>query len=76
VPGGGQARGVSSAFSFLRPLGAVPAELGHVTFRVWAHEAERVAVELRGERWSLEPEGFGVWSATLPAAHGDAYRYG
>ncbi len=66
---------MSSDFPFLRPLGATPADRGSVTFRVWAHDAERVAVELRGERHPLTVEGFGVWSATLPAVHGDPYRY-
>ncbi len=73
--GRGKAGGVSTAFSFLHALGATPAGAGRVTFRVWAHEAARVAVELHEERHALEPEGFGVWSATLPAAHGDPYRY-
>ncbi len=66
---------MSSDLPFLRPLGATPADPGRTTFRVWAHAAERVAVELRGERYALELEGFGVWSATLPAVHGDPYRY-
>ena len=71
---GGKKRGVAS-FPFQRPLGATPAGDGTVTFRVWAHEAEVVGVELRGARHALVPEGFGVWSTTLPAAHGDPYRY-
>ncbi len=62
------------SFPFLRPLGATPGPDG-CTFRVWAHEAEAVAVELHGDTHDLEPEGFGVWSATLPAAHGDPYRF-
>ena len=62
-------------FPFQRPLGATPAADGVCTFRVWAQEAERVAVELRGERHELAEEGYGIWSATLPAAHGEAYRY-
>ncbi len=62
------------SFPFLRPLGATPGADG-VTFRVWAHEAERVAVELHGDTHDLAEEGFGIWSATLPATHGDPYRY-
>ena len=64
-----------SAFAFLRPLGATAAGRGRVTFRVWASEAGRVAVDLHEQRHALEPEGFGVWSAALPAVHGDAYRF-
>jgi maltooligosyltrehalose trehalohydrolase len=66
---------VTSAFPFLLPLGARPAPEGGVTFRVWAHEAERVSVVLGDERHPLAEHGFGVWSATLPAAHGDRYSY-
>lgn len=72
-PARGQASGVS--FPFERPLGAHPVGDGQVCFRVWAHEAETVAVLLHGDARDLEPEGFGVWSATLPATHGDPYRY-
>jgi maltooligosyltrehalose trehalohydrolase len=41
---------------------------------VWAPRAERVAVRLGGEDRALEPEGFGVHAARLPAAHGDRYE--
>ena len=60
---------------FERPLGAHPDAGGGVVFRVWAHGRERVEVELRGERHALAPEGHDVFSATLPAAHGDRYAY-
>jgi len=60
---------------FERPLGAHPDPGGGVVFRVWAHGRERVEVELRGERHALAAEGHDVFSATLPAAHGDRYAY-
>ena len=62
-------------YPFERRLGATPAGDGSCAFRVWTHEAAGVEVELRGARRPLAPEGFGIWSATLPAAHGDPYRY-
>ncbi len=66
---------MSILYPFERPLGATPGVDGETTFRVWAHEAMRVVIELRGERHALAPDGFGIWSVKLPAAHGDAYRY-
>jgi maltooligosyltrehalose trehalohydrolase len=46
-----------------------------VEFRVWAPNAERVAVRVRGREEPLEPAGDGVWEARVEAAPGDDYRY-
>jgi maltooligosyltrehalose trehalohydrolase len=70
-----------------RRHGAVPLGDGRTQFRVWApsrddQDGERddvrgrmVELELRGERHRLAHEGFGIWSLTLPAEHGDDYRF-
>jgi maltooligosyltrehalose trehalohydrolase len=45
-------------------------------FRVWAPEAGRVDLWLRGEDHPAEAAGDGWWvSADLPAAHGDRYGF-
>lgn len=61
------------SFPFLRPLGATPAGDGAFTFRVWAQEAPQL--ELHGDTHDMEGEGYDIWSVTLPAAHGDPYRF-
>jgi maltooligosyltrehalose trehalohydrolase len=58
-----------------RRLGAVPGSDGTVEFRVWAPRPERVDVRVRGADHELRPEGFGVRSARVPAAHGDDYVF-
>ena len=63
------------SFPFLLPLGAHSAGEGRTCFRVWAEHAKRVDVAVGGARHELAEEGFGIWSATVPAAHGDTYRY-
>jgi maltooligosyltrehalose trehalohydrolase len=55
---------------FERPLGAVPGFA-----RVWAPDAERVAVRAGGADHALEPEGMGVWAGDVPLADGDAYAF-
>jgi maltooligosyltrehalose trehalohydrolase len=77
-----------SRYPWERRHGAVPLDDGTVEFRVWAPQpdggesdgdgdgaARVVELELRGERHRLADEGFGIWSATLPAEHGDDYRF-
>ncbi|HYJ79168.1 MAG TPA: alpha-amylase family glycosyl hydrolase [Longimicrobiaceae bacterium] len=60
-------------------MGAVVHE-GGVTFRVWAPNAEAVAVAATFNGWSadatpLAPEGGGYWSADVPTARtGDEYQ--
>jgi len=46
-----------------------------VEFRVWAPHPERVDVRVGGTDHELEPEGFGVRSARVPAAAGDDYVF-
>jgi 1,4-alpha-glucan branching enzyme len=63
-------------------MGAVPHADG-VSFRVWAPHADKVFVAGSFNHWSpwrtplaLEPEGHGVWSATVRQAQvGDEYKY-
>jgi maltooligosyltrehalose trehalohydrolase len=56
-----------------RRLGASVLDGGVVEFRVWAPNAERVAVRVGGADHLLEDEGFGLRAARLPAAAGDEY---
>lgn len=65
----------------LRPgMGAIPYD-GGVTFRVWAPNAESVAVTGTFDDWKaggipLAPDGPGHWSADVPGATaGDEYRF-
>lgn len=65
----------------LRPgMGAIPFD-GGVTFRVWAPNAESVAVTGTFDDWMaggtpLAPDGPGHWSADVPGAtSGDEYRF-
>jgi maltooligosyltrehalose trehalohydrolase len=60
-------------FPWERPLGATPQDDGTVEFRVWAPEAERVAVRVGSADDELLDEGFGVRGAAVPAAAGDDY---
>jgi maltooligosyltrehalose trehalohydrolase len=53
---------------FERPLGASPDGI-----RVWAPNADRVAIRLGKEDHALEPEGLGVWSGAPPWQPGDDY---
>ena len=61
-------------------MGAIPYDSG-TTFRVWAPNAERVAVAGTFNGWSadanpLAGEGNGYWSAYVPgAAPGAEYKY-
>ena len=57
------------------PLGAVPRGAGLVEFRVWAPDAEEVAVELAGGTRPLGREPEGTFAGRLPAGPGDDYRF-
>jgi maltooligosyltrehalose trehalohydrolase len=65
----------SAEYPWERPLGAVPQGDGTVEFRVWAPHPERVDVRLNGADHELEPDGYGVRGARLPAAAGDDYAF-
>jgi maltooligosyltrehalose trehalohydrolase len=56
-------------------LGAEPRPDGTVEFRVWAPTPERVELRIGGERHGLEPEGAGLFAATLRAMPGEDYAY-
>jgi maltooligosyltrehalose trehalohydrolase len=64
----------SAARTLVRDFGAVPLGDGTTRFRVWAPNARRVAVRLRGDH-DLESAGDGVWEGTLAARAGDDYLY-
>jgi maltooligosyltrehalose trehalohydrolase len=57
-----------------RQLGAVPLEPGLVEFRVWAPDAESVAVELGGAEHELADAGDGVFEGEIFADAGADYR--
>lgn len=65
---------VSATLPWERRLGATPAGDGRFTFRVFCHEREP-RLWLRGDEHPMEDEGLGVWSVTIPAAHGDDYAF-
>jgi maltooligosyltrehalose trehalohydrolase len=58
-----------------RPLGAFPRGDGPASFRVWAPNAESVALELRSGEVSLEAAGYGVYEAAAEARAGDDYAF-
>jgi maltooligosyltrehalose trehalohydrolase len=57
------------------PLGAFPTPGGDTRFRVWAPRAGAIALDRAGATSRLEPAGFGVHEAELPAAPGSDYAY-
>jgi maltooligosyltrehalose trehalohydrolase len=63
----------AAALPFERPLGARPVGADEAEFRVWAPNAERVAVRLRGTEHPLVDAGLGVWEGRLRAAAGNDY---
>jgi maltooligosyltrehalose trehalohydrolase len=67
----GTVAGMSSEV-WQRPFGAVPVE-GGVEFRVWAPNAARVDVRVRGADHGLAPVGEGVHAGTVDASAGDDY---
>jgi maltooligosyltrehalose trehalohydrolase len=65
---------MSSELPWERPLGAVPLGDGTVRFRVFSLDHDPV-LEVGGEQHAMEDEGYGTWSAVVPAAAGDDYVY-
>src|SRR5579862_5005616 len=57
------------------PLGARPNTDGTTTFRVWAPAADRVAVEVNGERTNLTATGGGFFDGEAPARVGEDYVF-
>ena len=66
---------IETDYPWSRPLGAVPSGDDTTAFRVWAADAERVAVELESGSVELEPAGYGIFEGAAPARHGDDYRF-
>jgi maltooligosyltrehalose trehalohydrolase len=64
---------MAQPYPWERRLGATVLEDGLVEFRVWAPDADRVAVRVGGADHELDDEGFGVRSARVAAAPGDDY---
>jgi maltooligosyltrehalose trehalohydrolase len=58
-----------------RTLGARPLRDGRTEFRVWAPRAQRVMLRVADDDHELQPRGFGVYEAVVPAAPGDDYAY-
>src|SRR3954471_17165607 len=58
-----------------RALGAVPGGDGTVEFRVWAPNAKRVDVRVRGGDHELRAEGFCVRGARVQASAGDDFVF-
>jgi maltooligosyltrehalose trehalohydrolase len=58
-----------------RRLGATPRPDGTAEFRVWAPNAEAVAVLLRGEEHPMTEAGLGVFEAVLDATAGEDYWF-
>jgi maltooligosyltrehalose trehalohydrolase len=58
-----------------RTLGARPLRDGRTEFRVWAPRAQRVMLRVADDDHELQPAGFGVYEAVVPAAPGEDYAY-
>jgi maltooligosyltrehalose trehalohydrolase len=56
-------------------LGAIPRRDGLADFRVWAPNADAVAVRLPDGDHRLTPEDGGVFAAAVPAQAGDGYLF-
>jgi maltooligosyltrehalose trehalohydrolase len=63
------------AYPWEAPLGARPTPGGDVCFRVWAPRVRELRLDRDGAQTRLEPEGHGVFAATVPAAPGTDYAY-
>jgi maltooligosyltrehalose trehalohydrolase len=57
------------------PLGAFPTPGGNTRFRVWAPRAGELTLDRDGAQSRLEPAGYGVFEAELPASAGTDYAY-
>ncbi len=62
-------------FPWEQPLGAHPIDADTTRFRVWAPLPERVALRVGDTDHALHDDGFGIFSADVPAAHGDDYCF-
>ena len=58
-----------------RPCGALPLDEGGVEFRVWAPNADRVAVRTLGSEHPLDRVGDGIWTTDVFADPGDDYLF-
>jgi maltooligosyltrehalose trehalohydrolase len=63
------------AYPWEAPLGARPTPGGDTCFRVWAPRAGALALDRDGAQTRLEPEGHGVFAASVPAGPGTDYAY-
>jgi len=63
-----------STLPWERPLGTTPAGDGRTCFRVWSQHHAPV-LRVGGRDHAMQDEGLGVYTATVPAAHGDDYTY-
>jgi maltooligosyltrehalose trehalohydrolase len=76
--GGGYLGAVPASDEILpweRPLGATPVDDGLVEFRVWALDADAVAVRVGGREHALKDAGGGVHEARVAAQPGEDYVY-
>ena len=62
-------------YPFLRRLGAWALRNGRTEFRVWAPNAQTIALRLGGSDHPLEDAGYGIYETTLDAVPGDDYEY-
>jgi maltooligosyltrehalose trehalohydrolase len=69
------ADGSVKAFPWERPLGARPVDDELTEFRVWAPEAERIAVRVGESDVLLEAEGYSIFSAIARAPAGSDYWF-
>jgi maltooligosyltrehalose trehalohydrolase len=56
-------------------FGARPIAPGMTEFRLWAPDAERVAVILKSGAHDMQRDAHGIFSAAVPAGPGDSYRF-
>jgi maltooligosyltrehalose trehalohydrolase len=66
---------VGDVYPWERALGARQLDDRLAEFRVWAPRAERIELQLRGERHTLSTAGYGVHETVLQARSGDDYAY-
>jgi maltooligosyltrehalose trehalohydrolase len=64
-----------TGYPWERALGALPRDDGTASFRVWAPNADSLAVRLPGGDLQLEPAGYGVHEAVADARPGDDYSF-
>ncbi len=67
---------MSEAYPWQQPLGATPGPDGLTDFRVWAPDADSVALRHgRRDRSELEQVGYGIWEGRFEVPAGRDYRY-